>query len=121
MLGRTTLEPKLFHQFSLEERVPQDHLLRRVAAVVDFSIVRRLTARFSSHTGQPEIDPVVLFMMALLGWLYGITSERRLAEEERLNLAFVWFVGYATWTSGRRTSWRRWSAPGRSRRTCCRT
>jgi transposase len=94
MLGRKRFEPKLFYEFSLEERVPEDHLLRRVETVVDFSFVRRLTARFYSHTGQPGIDPVVLFKLALLGWLYGITSERRLAEEVRLNLAFHWFVGY---------------------------
>src|SRR5207253_763889 len=89
-----TFAPKLFYQFSLEERVSADHLLRRVAAVVGFSFVRHLTARFSSHTGQPGIDPVVLFKLALLGWLYGIASERRLAEEVRLNLALLWFVGY---------------------------
>ena len=86
MLGQKTFEPKLFYQFSLEERIPEDHLLRRVAATVDFAFVRRLTARYYSHTGQPGIDPVVLFKMALLGWLYGITSERRLADEVRLNL-----------------------------------
>jgi transposase len=94
MLGRKTFAPKLFYQVSLEERVPADHLLRRIAAVVDFSFVRRLTARFYSHTGQPGIDPEVLFKMALLGYLYGITSERRLAEEVRLHLAFMWFLGY---------------------------
>jgi transposase len=94
VLGRKTFEPKLFYQLSLEERVSEEHLLRRVAAAVDFSFVRRLTARFYSHTGQPGIDPVVLFKMALVGWLYGITSERRLADELRLNLAFMWFVGY---------------------------
>ena len=94
MLGRKTFEPKLFYQFSLEDRVPEDHLVRRVAAVVDFAFVRRLTGRFYSHTGQPGVDPAVLFKLALLGWLYGITSERRLAEECRLNLAFMWFLGY---------------------------
>ncbi|HEX8767747.1 MAG TPA: IS1182 family transposase [Jatrophihabitans sp.] len=94
MLGRKTFEPKLFYQVSLEERVPEDHLLRRVAAAVDFGFVRRLTARFYSHTGQPRVDPVVLFRMALIGWLYGITSERRLADECRLNLAWMWFLGY---------------------------
>jgi transposase len=94
MLGRKTFAPKLFCQVSLEERVPEGHLLRRVAAAVDFGFVRRLTARFYSPTGQPGIDPVVVFKMALLGWLYGIASERRLAEECRLNLAFMWFLGY---------------------------
>jgi transposase len=94
MLGRKAFEPKLFYQFSLEDHVPEDHLLRRVAAAVDFGFVRRLTARFYSHTGQPGIDPVVLFKLALLGWLYGLTSERRLADECRLNLAWMWFLGY---------------------------
>jgi transposase len=94
VLGQKTFVPKVVHEVNLDERVPQDHLLRRIATVVDFSFVRRLTARFYSHTGQPGIDPVVLFKMALVGYLYGITSERRLAEELRLHLAFMWFVGY---------------------------
>jgi transposase len=94
MMGTKALTPKLLYRFSLEEQVPPEHLLRRVARAVDVAFVRRLTARFYSHTGQPSVDPVVLFKMALLGWLYGITSERRLAEEIRLNLAYRWFVGY---------------------------
>jgi transposase len=94
VLGQKLFTPKVVHEVNLDERVPQDHLLRRIAEVVDFSFVRRLTARFYSHTGQPGIDPVVLFKMALLGYLYGITSERRLAEELRLHLAFMWFIGY---------------------------
>jgi len=53
-----------------------------------------MTARFYSHTGQPSIDPMVIFKMALLGYLYGITSERRLVQEIGLNLAYLWFIGY---------------------------
>lgn len=94
MMGRKDSDGKLFYQFSLDERVPEDHLLRLVAKAVDFSFVRRLTARFYSHTGQPSIDPVVIFKMALLSYLYGITSERRLVEEIKLNLAYLWFIGY---------------------------
>jgi transposase len=94
MLGRKVFTPKLLYQFSLEAQVPEEHLLRRVAAAVDFGFVRRLTARFYSHTGRPGIDPQVLFKMGLLGYLYGITSERRLAEEVRLHLAYRWFLGY---------------------------
>ncbi len=95
MLGRKTLEAKLFYRVSLKERVTEDHLLRRVAAAVDFGFVRRLTARFYGHTGQPGVDPVVLFTPAPVGWLDGITGERRLAEGCRLNLAFLWFLGHA--------------------------
>jgi transposase len=94
MLGRKVYTPKLLYQFSLEAQVPEDHLLRRVAAAVDFGFVRRLTARFYSHTGRPGVDPEVLFKMGLLGYLYGITSERRLAAEVRLHLAYRWFLGY---------------------------
>jgi transposase len=94
MMGKRHPEAKLFYQFSLEERVAEDHLLRRVAQAIDLSFVRRLTERVYSHTGQPSIDPVVIFKMALLSYLYGITSERRLIEEIRLNLAYLWFIGY---------------------------
>jgi len=86
MLGKKEFDAHRSHMVSSEERVPADHLLRRMTAVVDFSFVRKLTARCSSKTGQPGIDPVVLFKMALIGYLYGITSERRLAEELRLHL-----------------------------------
>ena len=95
MQGEKITAQKLFHYgFSLEDRVPVDHLLRRVAAAVDLAFVRRMTARFYSHTGQPSIDPIVIFKMALLGYLYGITSERRLIEDIKYNLAYLWFIGY---------------------------
>src|SRR5215210_4076479 len=94
MMGQKALVGKLFYQVSLEELVPAGHLWRRVAEAVDFGVARRLTARFYSHTGQPSVDPVVLFKMALLGYLYGLPSERRLMEEIRVNLAYRWFVGY---------------------------
>jgi transposase len=94
MMGKKELTAKIFYRFNLDERVPTDHLLRRVLAAVEFSFVTRLTARFYSDTGQPSVDPIVLFQMALLGYLYGITSERRLVQEIELNLAYRWFVGY---------------------------
>jgi transposase len=94
MMGRKAPESKLFYEFSLDSRVPEGHLLRRIEAVVDLGFVRHLTEPFHSHTGQPSVDPVVLFKMALLGYLYGLPSERRLAEEVELNLAYRWFLGY---------------------------
>lgn len=94
MMGKKEPTGKLFYLFDLEQCVPAHHLLRQVAEAVDFSFVPRMTARFYSHTGQPSVDPIVLFKMALLGYLYGITSERRLVEEIALNLAYRWFLGY---------------------------
>jgi transposase len=61
---------------------------------VIYIMLRLVCAGYYSRTGQPSIDPVVLFKMMLLGYLYGITSERRLAEECALHLAFRWYLGY---------------------------
>jgi transposase len=94
MMGQRNFETKLYYQLSLDQLVPQDHLLRRIAEAVDFSFVRPLCRPYYSHTGQPSVDPVVIFKMLLLGYLYGITSERRLAEEVRLHLGYRWFLGY---------------------------
>lgn len=94
MMGQRDFETKLYYQLSLERLVPPDHLLRRILAAVDFSFVRRLCRPYYSHTGQPSVDPVVIFKMLLIGYLYGITSERRLAQEVSLHLAYRWFCGY---------------------------
>ncbi len=93
-MGQRPFQSKLYYQLSLERLVPQDHLLRRIAEAVDFSFVRPLCRPYYSHTGQPSIDPVVIFKMLLIGYLYGITSERRMAEEISLHLAYRWFLGY---------------------------
>jgi len=94
MMGQKVFQEKFFYDFRLSQKVPEDHILRRLDQVVDLSFVRGLTAPYYSHTGHPSIDPVVLFKMTLLGYLYGITSERKLAEECGLNLAFMWYLGY---------------------------
>ena len=94
MMGKKQFAPRLFHALSLEAMIASDHQLRRLAAVVDLSFVREFCASYYSRTGQPSVDPVVLFKMMLLGYLYGITSERRLAEECSLHLAFRWYLGY---------------------------
>ncbi|MDQ6741867.1 MAG: IS1182 family transposase [Candidatus Dormibacteraeota bacterium] len=94
MMGIKSAEAKLFYEFSLDRRIPRDHLLRRIEQAVDFSFVYSLTRPYYSHTGQPSVDPVALFKMALLGYLYGLPSERRLAQEVELNLAYRWFLGY---------------------------
>jgi transposase len=87
-------EARWYYGLSLEQFVPEDHLLRQIAQAVDFSFIHRLCRPFYSHTGRPSVDPVVLFKMLLIGYLDGITSERRLAREISLNLAYRWFLGY---------------------------
>ena len=87
-------ETKWYYGLSLDRLVPDDHLLRLIANAVDFSFIRPLCRPFYSHTGRPSVDPVVLFKMLLVGYLYGISSERRLARELSLNLGYRWFLGY---------------------------
>ena len=94
MMGQKTVEPELYINFSLDAAVPPDHLVRQLASCVDFSFIRPLVRPLYSHTGQPSVDPVVLFKLALLGYLYNIRSERQMCEEAGLNLAWRWFLGY---------------------------
>ena len=83
---------RFFYRFALEERVPADHLLRKIDAVLDLSRLRSQLAPHYSHTGRPSIDPELMIRMLLIGYCYGIRSERRLCEEVHLNLAYRWFV-----------------------------
>ena len=79
----------------LEELVPQDHLLRKIDKYIDFSLIRDLTRVLYCHTnGRPAVDPVVLFKMLFIGYLYGIRSERQLVKDIEVNLAYRWFLGY---------------------------
>ncbi len=93
-MGSKAVEPKLYLNFSLDAAVPANHIVRRLAAAVDLGFVRSLTKQHYSNTGQPSVDPVVLFKLWLLGYLFNIRSERRLCEEASLNLAWRWFLGY---------------------------
>src|SRR6202166_892403 len=92
MMGpRQIDQAALFYEFSLERHVPAAHMLRSIDRFVDLSDVRNYLAPFYSSTGRPSIDPELLVRMLLVGYCYGIRSERRLCEEVHLNLAYRWF------------------------------
>ena len=84
-------QDRLFYEFNLEDRVPANHLLRRIDAVLDLSWLRSEIAAFYSHTGCPSIDPELMIRMLLVGYCYSIRSERRLCQDVELNLAYRWF------------------------------
>ncbi|SCM66392.1 hypothetical protein KARMA_0567 [Donghicola eburneus] len=89
MMGpRQEAQPALFCEFSLEDHVPQNHLLRSIDRFVDLSGIRSYLTDFYSHTGRPSVDPELLIRMLLVGYCFGIRSERRLCEEVHLNLAY---------------------------------
>lgn len=81
----------LFYEFSLEHHIPDDHLLRQIDQLLDFDAIRQHLTPHYSHTGRPSIDPELMIRMLLLGYCYGIRSERRLCEEVNFNLAYRWF------------------------------
>lgn len=92
MMGqRTGGQERLFYSFNLEDHVPQNHLLRGIDRCLDLSELRRHLADHYSHTGRPSIDPELMIRMLIIGYSYGIRSERRLCEEVHLNLAYRWF------------------------------
>jgi transposase len=92
MMGpRREAQAALFYEFSLEDHVPHNHLVRSIDRFVDLTSVRGHLADFYSHTGRPSIDPELLIRMLLVGYCFGIRSERRLCQEVHLNLAYRWF------------------------------
>lgn len=82
---------QLFYSFNLEEHVPENHLLRGINRFLDLSDLRQHLASFYSHTGRPSIDPELMIRMLIIGYSFGIRSERRLCEEVHLNLGYRWF------------------------------
>jgi transposase len=91
MMGKQQRTESLFYCFRLEDQIPNDHLLRLIDRHIDFTFVPELLRNFYSSTGRPSIDPEVLLRLLLIGYLYGITSERRLMDEVRMHLAYRWF------------------------------
>src|ERR1700748_1733057 len=92
MMGHRQVEQAaLFYEFSLKRHIPADHLLRSIDRFVDLEQVRQDLAPFYSSIGRPSIDPELMIRMLLIGYCFGIRSERRLCDEVHLNLAYRWF------------------------------
>lgn len=92
MMGRqATGREQLFYTFSMEDHVPEGHLLRGIHHFLDLSSFRQHMEPFYSSVGRPSIDPELMIRMLIVGYCFGIRSERRLCEEVHLNLAYRWF------------------------------
>lgn len=80
----------------IENLVPQDHILRKLDKYIDFSFIRELTKDLYCHdNGRPAVDPIVLFKMLFIGYLFGIRSERQLVRDIEVNIAYRWFLGFS--------------------------
>lgn len=92
MMGRDDSgQEQFFYSFKLEDYVPEDHLIRGIDRCLDLSALHEHLAPYYSHTGRPSIDPELMIRMLIVGYCFGIRSERRLCEEVQLNLAYRWF------------------------------
>ena len=94
MMGRRKRDQgKLFYEFRLEDRIPETHLLRRMNVFVALALadLHKELAPHYSEIGRPSIDPELMIRMLLVGYCFGIRSERRLCQEVELHLAYRWF------------------------------
>src|SRR5215510_9159975 len=92
MMGRRNQDQgQLFYEFRLDEAVPDDHLVRRIRALLDLSWVYAELAPYYSGMGRPSIDPVLMIRMLIVGYVFAIRSERQICREVQVNLAYRWF------------------------------
>lgn len=96
MLKETHSQQLKYEMVMIENLVPENHLLRKIDKVIDFSFINEICRPYyCEDNGRPAIEPEVLFKMLFIGYLYGIRSERRLIEEVKVNVAYRWFLGYS--------------------------
>jgi len=93
LLGEKQRSEPMFYYVRMEDLVPEGHLLRLVDQYIDLGFIKDKVRHLYSHTGRPSVDPEILLRMLLIGYLYGITSERRLCEEVKMHIGYRWFVG----------------------------
>ena len=92
MMGRRNQsQGQLFYEFRLDEAVPDDHLVRKIGALLDLSWVYAELAPYYSEIGRPSIDPVLMIRLLIIGYVFAIRSERQICREVQVNLAYRWF------------------------------
>lgn len=94
MQGKKPYTEKLFNNFQLSERVPQDNFYRRLKEALNLQFVRTATAQYYGNEGQKSIDPEVFFKLLLVGYLENLNSDRRIIEHAKMRLDILYFIGY---------------------------
>ena len=96
MINEVNSTQQTLEMVYIENLVPQDHILRKLDKYIDFSFIRELTKDlYCLDNGRPAIDPIVLFKMLFIGYLFGIRSERQLIRDIEVNIAYRWFLGFS--------------------------
>jgi transposase len=94
MMGRRSgNQPSLFYEFRLDDRIPKNHLLRGINAFATaaLAVVHEQLDPYYSEIGRPSVDPELMIRMLIVGYCYGLRSERKLTQEVELHLAYRWF------------------------------
>ena len=94
MMGRQSGDQSsLFYEFRLDDRIPKEHLLRRINVFVTLVLrdTREQLKPYYSEIGRPSVDPELMIRMLIVGYCYGLRSERKLTQEVELHLAYRWF------------------------------
>lgn len=95
MMGKKTIEGRdQMSMISLNDLVPKDHLLRKIDTLFSFDFIYDEVKDLYSLVGKESIDPVVLFKICFIQYLFGIRSMRRTIAEINCNVAYRWFLGY---------------------------
>ncbi len=94
MLKEPTPRQHTLEMVILEDLVPSDHLLRKIDKYINFEFIRDAVRHlYCDNNGRPAVDPVLLFKMLFIGYLFGVRSERQLVREVQVNVAYRWFLG----------------------------
>src|SRR5258708_1415008 len=94
MQGKKHFSEKLFTNFQLSERVPQDNLYRKLSSVLNLGWLYKATKKYYGTEGQQSIDPVVFFKLILIGYLENLGSDRRIINTVSMRLDMLFFIGY---------------------------
>jgi transposase len=94
MQGKKNYQEKLFLNFQLSDRVPNDNFYRRLKELLDLSFVRKSTIEYYGKEGQKSIDPEVFFKLMLIGYLENLNSDRKIIEHASMRMDMLYFIGY---------------------------
>ena len=96
MISRKDQKAKYVTQMvDIDSLVPENHLVRKMEEFIDFEYIREeVKGLYSEDKGRPSIDPVVLFKIIFIQYMFGIKSMRQTIKEIEVNIAYRWFIGY---------------------------
>ena len=94
MQGKKEYSEKLFLNFQLSDKVPEDNFYRRLKSILDLNWLYKATSKYYGTEGQESIDPVVFFKLILIGYLENLSSDRRIINTATMRLDLLFFIGY---------------------------